>query len=34
MHPQLQAILHTIFTRLEALEKAIEQIKKEQNNAT
>jgi hypothetical protein len=31
MNPQLQAILHNIFTRLKALEDAVEELKKEMN---
>jgi hypothetical protein len=31
MNPQLQAILHNIFTRIKALEEAIEQLKKDMN---
>jgi hypothetical protein len=31
MNPQLQAILHNIFTRLKALEDEIAQLKKEMN---
>ncbi len=34
MNPYLQAILHNITTRLEALEKALKELKKDQNNAT
>ena len=31
MNPQLQDVLRTIFTRVKALEDAIEQLKKEMN---
>jgi hypothetical protein len=31
MNPQLQTILHNLFTRLKALEDAIEQLKKDMN---
>jgi hypothetical protein len=30
MNPQLQAILHSLFTRVKALEDAIEQLRKAQ----